>query len=229
MKFPHILISTFSLFVALSAGGVYADNHKLAATHDDKAKTEAHEHEAEGHEEHGAHEHGAATLSFAAGAEGLEIMLESPAANIVGFEHAASTDEDKKKLADAKAKLEAGADLFSINPEAECTLKTAEVVSALLGSAEVAEKDADHDHEDKDKGKEEHADHADDDHKEGETHNDMDVTWTFACAKPAELKEVTTKLFAAFPDGFQKVKAEWVTDKGASAQEMDKDGTLKLN
>ena len=215
MKFPHILISTFSLFVALSAGGVYADDHKLAATHDDKAKTEAHEHEAEGHEEHGAHEHGAATLSFAAGVEGLEIMLESPAANIVGFEHAASTDEDKKKLADAKAKLEAGSDLFSINPEAECTLKSAEVVSALLGNAE--------------KAKEEHADHADHDHKDGETHNDMDVTWTFACAKPAELKEVTTKLFAAFPEGFQKVKAEWVTDKGASAQELDKDATLKLN
>ncbi len=165
--------------------------------HDDKAKTDD-------YEEHGAHEHGAATLSFVAGVDGLEIMLESPAANTVGFEHAASTDEDKKKLADAKAKLEAGADLFSINPEAECTLKSAEVISALLGNAEAAEKDA-------------------------EIHNDMDVTWTFACAKPAELKEVTTKLFAAFPEGFQKITAEWVTDKGASAQELDKDATLKLN
>jgi hypothetical protein len=188
MKFPHILISTLSLVVALSSGGVYADDHK---------------HEAESHEEHGAHEHGAATLSLATGAEGLEIMLESPAANIVGFEHAASTDEDKKKLADAKAKLEVGADLFSINPEAECTLKSAEVVSALLGNAEKAQ--------------------------DGETHNDMDVTWAFACAKPTELKEVTTKLFAAFPEGFQKVTAEWVTDKGASAQELAKDATLKLN
>ncbi|HRJ52537.1 MAG TPA: DUF2796 domain-containing protein [Candidatus Thiothrix moscowensis] len=211
MKFPHILISTLSLFVALSLGGVYADDHKHEATHDDKAKTETHEHEAEGHEEHGAHEHGAATLSLAAGVDGLEIALESPAANIVGFEHAANSDEDKKKLAEAKAKLEAGADLFSINPEAECTFKSAEVVSALLGNAE--------------KAAEEHSDH---EHKEGETHSDMDVTWTFACAKPAELKEVTTKLFAAFPEGFQKVKAEWVTDKGASAQEMDKDATLKL-
>jgi hypothetical protein len=210
MKFPHAFISIASLLVALSASGVYADDHKPEA-HDDKAKTEAHEHEAEGHEEHGAHEHGAATLSIAAGAEGLEIMLESPAANIVGFEHAASTDEDKQKLADAKARLEAGADLFSINPEAECTFKSAEVVSALLGNAETAKEDADHDH------------------KEGETHSDMDVAWTFACTKPAELKEVTTKLFAAFPEGFQKVKAEWVTDKGASAQELDKDGVIKLN
>ncbi|MBU0656797.1 MAG: DUF2796 domain-containing protein [Gammaproteobacteria bacterium] len=216
MTFPHALISTLSLLVTLSAGSVYADDHKHAATHDDKAKTEAHEHEAEGHEEHGAHEHGAATLSLAVGDEGMEIMLESPAANIVGFEHAASTDEDKQKLADAKARLEAGADLFSINPEAECTLKTAEVVSTLLGNAEAEkEEHAKHDHEEGE--------------KEGETHNDMDVTWSFACAKPAELKEVTTKLFAAFPEGLQKVKAEWVTDKGASSQELDKDSTLKLN
>lgn len=197
MTFPLAFIRIASLFVALSAGGVYADDHK---------------HEAEGHEEHGAHEHGAATLSIAVGAEGLEIMLESPAANIVGFEHAASSDEDKKKLADAKARLEAGAELFSTNPEAECTFKSAEVVSALLGNAE--------------KAAEEHADH---EHKEGETHSDMDVTWAFACTKPAELKEVSTKLFAAFPEGFQKIKAEWVTDKGASAQELDKDATLKLN
>ena len=86
------------------------------------------------------------------------------------------------------------------------------MVSALLGNAE--------------KAAEEHADH---EHKEGEAHSDMDVTWAFACTKPAELKEVSTKLFAAFPEGFQKVKAEWVTDKGASAQELDKDATLKLN
>lgn len=214
MKLAYTLISTLSLLAALSIGNVYADDHKH----------EGHKHEAEGHEEHGAHEHGVATLSIAAGESGLEIMLESPAANIVGFEHAASSDEDKQKLADTKAKLEAGADLFSFNPEAECTLKSAEVVSALLGNAE-AEKE-DHDHEHKDGDKEEHAEH---EHEEGETHSDMDVTWSFACAKPAELKEVTTKLFAAFPEGFRKLKAEWVTDKGASAQELDKDATLTLN
>ena len=62
----------------------------------------------------------------------------------------------------------------------------------------------------------------------GEAHNDMDVTWSFACTQPAELKEMAVKLFAAFPDGFQHIKAEWVTDKGASAVELDKDDTLKL-
>ncbi|OQX03122.1 MAG: hypothetical protein BWK73_40550 [Thiothrix lacustris] len=180
MNYPNILLS---LCLALSASNLYADDHK---------------HE---HEEHGAHEHGAATLAIAVGEEGLEIMLESPAANIVGFEHAATTDADKQKLADAVKKLEAGAELFSMNTEAGCTLKSAEVISGLLGNATDAA---------------------------GEAHNDMDVTWSFACTQPAELKEVAVKLFAAFPDGFQHIKAEWVTDKGASAVELDKDDTLKL-
>lgn len=189
MKYPNILLSSLALCLTLASSTLYA--------HDDK-----HDHAHDEHEEHGAHEHGAATLAVAVGTAGLEIMLESPAANIVGFEHAATTDEDKQKLADAVKKLEAGAELFSVNTEAGCTLKSAEVISALLGNtAETA----------------------------GEAHNDMDVTWSFACTQPAELKEVAVKLFTAFPDGFQHIKAEWVTEKGASALELDKDATIKLN
>lgn len=187
MKYPSIFLS---LCLALSTSNLYADKHEHGA-HDKHDK----------HEEHGAHEHGAATLAVAVGTEGLEIMLESPAANIVGFEHAATTDADKQKLADAVKKLEAGAELFSMNAEAGCTLKSAEVVSALLGNtAKTA----------------------------GEAHNDMDITWSFACTQPAELQEVAVKLFAAFPDGFQHIKAEWVTEKGASALELSKDDTIKL-
>ncbi len=201
MKYPSILLGSLGLCLTLASSTLYA--------HDDK-----HDHTAE-HEQHGAHEHGAATLSLAVGTAGLEIMLESPAANIVGFEHAATTDADKQKLADAVKKLEAGAELFSMNAEAGCTLKNAEVVSALLGNADDAAKHDDkHDH--------------DHDHKEGETHSDMDVTWSFACTTPAALTAVTTNLFAAFPDGFKHIKAEWVTEKGASALELDKDATIKL-
>ena len=203
MKYPSILLGSLGLCLTLASSTLYAH---------DKHEHDKHEHATE-HEQHGAHEHGAATLSLAVGTEGLEIMLESPAANIVGFEHAATTDADKQKLADAVKKLEAGAELFSMNAEAGCTLKNAEVVSALLGNATT----------DTSKGKDDH------DHKEGEAHSDIDVTWSFACTQPAALKEVAVKLFAAFPDGFQHIKAEWVTEKGASALELDKDDTIKLN
>lgn len=163
-------------------------------------------------EQHGAHEHGVASLSIAVGDKGLEIMLESPAANLFGFEHAASTAEENQKLSDIKAKLEAADELFSINAETECALKDAEVVSALLGNA------------DQEEGENSAAEQ-----KGEDAHNDVDATWSYVCTKPAELKEIAVKLFTAFPNGFQKIKAEWVTDKGASAQELDKDDTLKLN
>lgn len=205
MQFPQLLISRFSLLVALALSSAYANDQQS-------------------HEEHAAHEHGAASLTLAIGAEGLEIMLESPAANLVGFEHAANTDEDKKKLAEAQTKLASGAELFTTNPEAACTFKTVNIVSALLGNAETAKEEAELHHEDKDK--QEPTEH---EHSEDEAHHDMDVTWTFTCAKPAELKTIRTKLFANFPEGFQTIKAEWVTDQGASAQELTTDATLTLN
>lgn len=160
----------------------------------------------EEHEGHGAHEHGAAKLSIAVGAEGLEIALDSPAANVVGFEHIPATDNDKKKMKDTVDKLEAGDDLFELDAAAECELKDTEVLSAL---------------------------HGDDMEKpilpEAGEHNDIAVTWSYACAKPAAVKTVGVKLFSAFPEGFQHINVEWLTDKGASAAVLDKDGSVQLN
>jgi len=198
MKLPTILISTLILST-LAAGQLYADDQAQAAA---PAK----------HEEHGAHEHGVAKLTLSAGETGLEIMLESPAVNLVGFEHMPNTDEDKQKLDDLVEKLEGGNELFSINPEAECELKDTEVLSGLRGDTTGNPEDAPKTAEP----------------AEGEAHNDVDVTWAYACNKPAELTEVAVKLFSAFPEGFQRINAEWVTDKGASAAELDKDDTIKL-
>ena len=64
----------------------------LAADH-----SHAHGHEAE-YETHDAHEHGRATLSLVADNQKLSFQLESPAMNIVGFEHAANTKEDQQKV-----------------------------------------------------------------------------------------------------------------------------------
>ena len=69
---------------------------------------------------------------------------------------------------------------------------------------------------------------AEDEHG-GEAHNDVDVAWSYTCAKPGELKEVEVKLFSAFPEGFQHIKAEWVTEKGASAQALTQDASIQLN
>ncbi len=173
-------------------------------------------HDLEGHAQHDAHEHGAARLMIAATGEQLEIILESPGVNLVGFEHAATSAADRQRLADAKAKLDAGQNLFRINPEAECTLKNSHVDIAALG------------HEDHD-AHEEHKDHGEHaQHEEGETHSDIEATWLFTCAEPSDLATIQTGLFAAFPKGFEKIMVEWLTDKNASAITLEQDAVIEL-
>lgn len=171
----------------------------------------AEEHE---HEQHGTHEHGIATLAIAVGDEGVEIILESPAANLLGFEHAANSDADKQKLAEVITRLKAG-DLFNMNEAAGCELRDTAMVSALLDNQEAhadGEKHAEHEHEEDD-----------------DTHSDMEISWSFACAKPDKVEAVSVKLFSAFPQGFEHIKAEWITDTGASAQKLQEDSIIRLN
>jgi hypothetical protein len=199
--------ATLALLFAMSAASAHDDKHEHKHEPKEAGDTAGQPvGQAEAHEQHAAHEHGVARLGIAVGTEGLEISLDSPAANLAGFEHVPTADADKQKVKDMVEKLEAGDELFTLNAEAGCELKDTEVLSALHGdemqtpaTAELGE------------------------------HSDMNVTWSYACAKPAELKEVAVRLFSAFPEGFQKISAEWVTDKGASAQELDKDDTLKLH
>lgn len=178
----------------------------------------------EEHEQHGTHEHGVGSLTLVKTGEGLEIALESPAANLLGFEHAATSDEDKQKLAAVKTQLEAGSELFIPNSEAACSLTKAQVASSLLGNAP----DTESTHTEQQAPKNDKKEHQHDEHEGKQTHNDMDVTWTFTCSNMAKLSTVDLKLFSAFPEGFHKLKVEWVTDQGASAQELEKDSTLQL-
>ena len=63
-------------------------------------------------EEQAAHEHGAARLTIATNDVGIEISLQSPAANIFGFEYVASSDSDHHTLQKALGTLKNGGALF---------------------------------------------------------------------------------------------------------------------
>ena len=99
------------------------DDHKHAeekTEHGDHDHKEHHDHDHDGErKDHAAHEHGAARLTVAVNDSGLEVMLETPAANVFGFEHQAETDEDKQAVSTAKAKLEG---VFAPNSDAACKL-----------------------------------------------------------------------------------------------------------
>ncbi|SDG35723.1 DUF2796 domain-containing protein [Phytopseudomonas seleniipraecipitans] len=172
----------------------------------------AHAHDHDHDHEHGSlgkHEHGVATLNVALEGNTLEIELESPAMNIVGFEHAATSDADKKTVAAARAKLEKPLALFSLPAAAGCSLTEHELSSPLFGDAE-DKHDHDHDHD-----HDEHADGHDHDHE----HSDIDADYSFTCKQPDALKTVDlTAFYKQFP-ATQKINVQLIGPNGQKGVE----------
>ena len=169
-------------------------------------------------EQHGKHEHGVASLSLAIDNKGLEISLDSPAANLVGFEHQPSTDEQSQQVAKVKAQLENPTSLFDIPAAAECSLTKTELQAALMQvSSDSETANPEHKHA-ADKHEHEPEEHA---------HSDIEATWQFTCAKPVELGSLSTKLFAAFPE-IKKLNVEWLNGDKASALTLEQDAAVLL-
>lgn len=147
-----------------------------------------------GHRQHGAHVHGVAELNVAVDADSLLVELNTPAANIVGFEHPPRNAAERAAIAEARKTMADGAALFVPNAGAECA-QTSHLVTLDLGDPE---------------------DHA---HTEEEVHADAHGEWAFTCAKPASLKTLDVKLFEVFP-GKEKLRVQLITPSGQRGDEL---------
>ncbi|MGE8352672.1 MAG: DUF2796 domain-containing protein [Pseudomonas protegens] len=176
---------------------------------------QAHDHEHE-HGSLGAHEHGVARLNAVLDGQALELELESPAMNLVGFEHAPSTDADKAKVAAARTQLEQPLVLFSLPKAAACTVAKQELESPLFGDKPDAD---DHDDDDKDAAGHEH-------HHE---HSEIHAHYQFTCAKPDALKNLDLgQIFKTFP-ATQKIQVQLISPSGQQGVEATaKAATLKF-
>ncbi len=165
--------------------------------------------------QHDAHVHGIAALNLALEGKEVHIELDSPAANIVGFEHAPSSKADHAAIDKAVAILKDGNRLFRFNADAGCEMEKVDIASELLEDEhdDHAEHSHDHDHE----KKTEH-DHKDHDH-EGEVHSDIEVAYHFECSAPGKLTQVTVELFEAF-GGMEKLKVQYVIEAKQGAAEL---------
>ncbi|MBH3425473.1 DUF2796 domain-containing protein [Pseudomonas gessardii] len=163
-----------------------------------------HDHDHE-HGSLGAHEHGVGRLNAVLDGKALELELESPAMNLVGFEHLATTDADKAKVAAARKQLEHPLVLFSLPKAAGCVVSTQELESPLFGD----KPEDDHDHATDGKGAAAH----DHDHSEIHAH------YQFTCATPAALKNLDlTNLFKTFP-ATQKIQVQLISPGGQQGVE----------
>lgn len=159
------------------------------------------------HRQHGAHVHGVAELNVAVDADSLLVELNTPAMNIVGFEHPPRTAEQRAAIDAARKQLADGAALFVPNPEAECA-QISHQVTLDLGEPEGHAHGHDHGH----------GDSGGDD----EAHADAHAEWAFTCAKPASLNQLDVKLFDVFP-GKEKLRVQLVTSAGQRGAELTPD------
>ncbi|MGL6465148.1 DUF2796 domain-containing protein [Aeromonas hydrophila] len=163
------------------------------------------EHDSHGH---GAHEHGHGHLNLVLDGNQLMIELQAPAADLVGFEHAAKSDEEKAQYAKAMAQLKQPDALFRFDPAAGCKLTQQE----LQAAKEEHDHDHDHDHQKSD-GK--HDEHQHDD----AGHADMGAMYTYTCTTPAKLTGLEATLFSIYPS-LEKLSVQGILPSGQTAAEL---------
>ncbi|MEM6421930.1 MAG: DUF2796 domain-containing protein [Pseudomonadota bacterium] len=179
-----------------------------------------------------AHEHGVSLLNIAIEGNTVAMGLESPGADIVGFEHPATTAEDKAAVEAAKATLGDPLALFVTPAAAGCTLVSADVDF-------ITDQDDDHDHG------AEHAhghDHGHDDHAEAEAHGhdhahdhghdhgehaegghaEFRADYAMTCSDPGSLTSIEFAFFEAFPNA-KEVEVQMIGPNGTAGMEVERD------
>jgi hypothetical protein len=135
-------------------------------------------------EQHPAHQHGSASLQVSLDGRALQIALESPSDNLLGFEHAPQNEAQKQTVARAEQRLKLPLQLFGTPPAAQCQPQPARVDMKLPAAGS------------------------------GETHSEIEAEWRWDCGKPDALIQLDVSgLFKAFPR-LKQLKVQIVTAQG---------------
>ena len=167
------------------------------------------------------HQHGLAELKILLEANRVEIEFESPAFNLVGFEHKASSLQEKKVVKNAIALLESPTRLIAFGGSA-CSPEATQIdVSSVSNEEdehdhEVEHQDEDeHDHEAEHQHEDEHAH----EHETETSHADIIARYSFSCENNSDLSYIEINFFRLF-SGLEKVKALWVGETGQGAMQL---------
>ena len=156
------------------------------------------------HRQLGPHVHGQGTLDIAIEGNKIEMELVSPGMDIAGFEHIASTDEQKAAVEKAKAKLADVLAVFKFPSAANCKAETANVENRKE-THKPGEKDDD-----------------DDDKPGAPQHSEFHATYTITCEAPERVTGLETVYFSNFA-GAQLLNVNVTTSKGQTQAQMTRD------
>jgi hypothetical protein len=151
------------------------------------------------HQQQTSHVHGIAALNLAVDGKAVHIELDSPAANLVGFEHAPVSEAEHTAQKNALSTLKDADRLFRFNKAANCHATQVEIESGSTPAARTPAQDG-HQHHESDT--EEHAD---------TRHSDIIAMYGFTCDAPGELDTLRVGLFDAFP-ALNNLAVQYITD-----------------
>lgn len=180
------LLISLVLVVSVQAWA-HADKKKSAAK-------EAHHHHE--HREHGAHQHGVGMVGVAFEALKGKVEFKIPAESILGFEHEAKKESDKKKQNEALAKFES-----KIN---EMLVFDASLKCALAKEKVEVVREEEHKHA---------------------AHSDFVAHYNVACEKSPAGTDLTVKMHSQFKK-IKKLELQLIVDNLQKAQTITKDNTV---
>jgi hypothetical protein len=171
-------------------------------------------------QEHRPHQHGLARLEVSAEKNALELRLESPLDNLVGFETSPRTAKEREAIRAVVERFAYPEGLFVPTAAAGCRTSSVKLESAvvehdLLKVVIGARKEG---AEARSKESSGVADHPKDPHAQAK-HADFDAFVSFTCAKPEALEGVKVLLFEAFPR-LRRIDTRVVTTRGQHAASL---------
>ena len=153
--FPAVRVSSSvalmvaSMLTVMSAGVAAAESHDHHEEHEhheshdhdehpDHQESDHQGHDHHGGEHHGAHIHGVGHLNVAVEGSMVTVYLQTPAADIIGFEHVAENKEERTKVAAAHKKLNDASSLFQFTG-ADCTVVAGSGVEVPQSDSEASD------------------------------------------------------------------------------------------
>jgi hypothetical protein len=150
------------------------------------------------------HQHGHARLQMAVENNSIDLILTSPAHNLLGFEHQPRTQEQKQTLENARQWLTTQA---LIAPDAgNCTVKSA----SMSFNAKATEQEQDHGHG--------HG-HEESHNEANNEHSNIEVSQRLDCAGTDLRGRFATPLTGQFPE-IQNLSVEWVTNSAQGSAKL---------
>lgn len=162
------------------------------------------------------HVHGQGQVGMAIDQNLISMTLESPGADIVGFEHEARTAEEKTAVTEALKQLSDPMFVIQLPANASC-----KVVQA---SSEVTSENGDEGHADHEEH-EEHADHDDHEKHENEAHGSFIAEYQLECATIAAIDSIKFVYFDHFRNA-QSLMVVLIDKNGQHRHEISRDNPI---